>query len=44
VIQSIFFIICLFGEKLSFYGKLGLQQEQMFGELYIEKHAGDPAA
>ncbi len=25
-------------------GKLGLRQEQMFGELYIEKHAGDPAA
>ncbi|PWR71924.1 segregation and condensation protein A [Methanospirillum lacunae] len=25
-------------------GKVGLRQEQMFGELYIEKHAGDPAA
>nr|WP_319540746.1 hypothetical protein [uncultured Methanospirillum sp.] len=25
-------------------GKVGLRQEHMFGELYIEKHAGDPAA
>ncbi len=24
-------------------GKVGLRQEQFFGELYIEKHAGDPA-